>query len=95
VTPTCRYHCRSCGAHFTSLQAFDAHRVGPWSDRRCELGDELAEIPGGVCRIEDPTRSRIGVTLYAHPDGEGIRSYFRGREAAHTPPTNVSAGVPG
>lgn len=25
-TTTCRYHCSSCGTHFTSLEAFDAHR---------------------------------------------------------------------
>ncbi len=26
-TKTCKYHCRACGAHFTSLVAFDSHRA--------------------------------------------------------------------
>ena len=36
---TCRYHCRGCGAHFTSLEAFDAHRAGPMHARHCDLAD--------------------------------------------------------
>lgn len=27
--------CRACGLYFQSVRAFDAHRVGPWAERRC------------------------------------------------------------
>lgn len=34
--------CRSCGQDFGSLEAFDAHRVGPHDgDRRCLTLDEM------------------------------------------------------
>ena len=29
----CGYHCRACGGHFTSLEAFDAHREGLMHER--------------------------------------------------------------
>jgi hypothetical protein len=77
---TCRYHCRSCGAHFTSLRAFDSHRVGPWADRRCELPDELIEIEGGACRISNPELSLNAVTLYEDSEAERLREYLAGRE---------------
>ena len=34
TAPFCRFHCASCGRHFTSLQAFDAHRDGDYAERR-------------------------------------------------------------
>jgi hypothetical protein len=90
VSRRCRCHCRSCGACFTSLQAFDSHRVGPWQDRRCELGDELVEIPDGECHVADPLRPKTGVTLYGHPDAEQAQRYFRAIESRETARTNAT-----
>jgi hypothetical protein len=65
----CRYHCRACGSHFTSLEAFDAHREGPaGSHRTCTFpelpaGVELVEETG-VCNLASDT-AEIGVTIYA------------------------------
>lgn len=35
--------CRACGAVFQSARAFEAHRVGPWSERRCLPTPRMAE----------------------------------------------------
>jgi hypothetical protein len=67
--------CRACGEDFSSIGAFDKHRVGghayTWSlnhpdGRRCLIGDELLEAemeldPRGRWRIAltDSERSRI------------------------------------
>jgi hypothetical protein len=53
----CRYHCRSCGSHFASLESFDRHRPRFASEGGCawpELppGYEFVEKVG-VCRISD------------------------------------------
>jgi hypothetical protein len=66
-TTTCTHHCGACGRHLHSLEAFDAHRTGSYSEplgselgRRClspldlrDAGGELRlEISeSGVCRI--------------------------------------------
>jgi|Tabmets5t2r1_1033131.scaffolds.fasta_scaffold94420_2 hypothetical protein len=69
MSTTCTHHCRSCGSHFTSLEAFDAHRKGPaGSDRACAFpelpkGAEWVERTG-ACRIAGATPA-IGVTVYA------------------------------
>lgn len=78
----CRYHCRPCGAHFSSLRAFDAHRIGPMGNRRCELGDaDLIERFAGVCKIAGETPI-IGITVYERPDAAGYRDYRRAVQAA-------------
>jgi hypothetical protein len=65
----CRYHCRPCGGHFTSLEAFDAHREGPaGTHRTCTFpelpaGVELVEQTG-ICNVASDT-AQIGVTIYA------------------------------
>lgn len=77
-TPSCRCHCRCCGAHFTSEAGFDAHRKGPTDERRCDLEDDrLIEIEGGQCRIADPEYPIIGVTLYEHANAQKARDHFR------------------
>jgi hypothetical protein len=30
----CRYHCATCGRHFSSLEGFDGHRAGEYADGR-------------------------------------------------------------
>jgi hypothetical protein len=68
MTTRCSHHCRECGDCFTSLRVFDLHRVGPWSDRRCDLaGVELVERTGG-CKIANPELPVAGVTVYERPD---------------------------
>jgi len=50
-----RYHCRRCGSHFTSLEAFDAHHEGSGESLRpCRFPADLAEIRG-TCKVSDPT----------------------------------------
>ena len=61
---TCRYHCTSCDQHFSSLVAFDAHRIGPWEERECVLPHEAVSERGktllrvqttdGICRLQPP-----------------------------------------
>lgn len=47
----CTYHCRPCGAHFTSLTAFDLHR----QEGKCSftgLSKKLKKTEG-TCNISD------------------------------------------
>ena len=80
--PTCTYHCRACGGHFTSLRAFDAHQPG----RPCEWPDEsgLIEVPGGRCLIGDPEFPLNDVTLYEHQKAWELRKHHGGREAVQS-----------
>lgn len=75
----CRYHCRSCGGHFTSLLAFDAHE--PRHPREgCVYPDEPALTERrGNCRISDPTEELTGVVVYEHPRSERGREHFARR----------------
>ena len=75
---TCFYHCRSCGSHFTSLAAFDAHRPRNAKDGGCEWPDKapLREVEGGECRIAS-ARSHKGVLLIEHENAEKARERFR------------------
>jgi hypothetical protein len=86
VSAHCRYHCRSCEGHFTSLEAFDQHRPRNPSAGGCEWPENapLIEI-SGCCKIDDPDRPRFGVTLYGTERAERARRYFggdNGRQAA-------------
>jgi hypothetical protein len=58
---TCRYHCRGgCSGHFTSLDAFDAHR----REGRCQdpAQDDRFEPAIGVCKISG--REESGGTIW-------------------------------
>ncbi len=51
----CKSHCKSCGAHFDSDDAFDAHRYGPYDGvRRCRDIHKVKkfEIIEGKCEID-------------------------------------------
>lgn len=79
----CRYHCRECGGHLTSLAAFDAHEPRSRTRSGCVWPDDapLREIPGGECRIgyAEPV---VNVTLYEHArDAERLRTRRRADEA--------------
>jgi hypothetical protein len=67
-TTTCTHHCRECPSHFTSLEAFDAHREGPaGGDPACTFpelqeGAEWVEQTG-ACKIACP--QAVGATIYS------------------------------
>jgi hypothetical protein len=77
VTVTCTYHCGSCGTHFHSLNAFDAHRQGdhatndPETGRHCVHPWDLLDKKGnavlvslteeGICRIYE---EKAGQTIW-------------------------------
>lgn len=68
---TCRFHCGGCGGHFSSLNAFDVHRVGDHGagDRYClePLDDrrfaKLSE--NGVCTMYAVERVNVAVWTLA------------------------------
>lgn len=77
----CRCHCRACGSHFTSLEAFDAHHQGSGSTLiPCAFPDEapLVEITGGTCTIRDPDRPETDALVYSTERAQKAASYFRG-----------------
>jgi hypothetical protein len=49
----CRYHCRRCGSHFTSLEAFDAHHEGSGETLvPCVFPDEVEFVEtDGTCPL--------------------------------------------
>ena len=89
MTTTCSHHCRACGSCFTSLRAFDLHRAGPMSDRRCELGAQLIERTES-CKLADPELPVGDVTVYARPDTAEFRKRMG---AALTASGKLSASV--
>jgi hypothetical protein len=101
VSAFCSHHCSACGAHFTSLRAFDAHNPGV-----CDFPDDapLVELEG-VCAISDydeearPIRHE-GVVVYQLAGAERVREFFRARqdqgngaEAAPAPPVQLKRAM--
>lgn len=62
----CQFCCDGCGSHFSSLRAFDAHRVGSSSDRRClnPKDDERFTPVALNARCEMGARAERGVTVW-------------------------------
>jgi hypothetical protein len=83
---TCTAHCSLCSTHFHSVQAFDRHRVGSFSDpedpRRCEHPLDLLDKEGrmrleavtedGECRMY-PSEIKREVTIWAVPHSDAER----------------------
>jgi hypothetical protein len=90
--PFCRCHCRSCGGHFTSLAAFDAHR--PKNSGLCEWPSDapLTERTGN-CNITSETFT--GISLYEHKKAQDARDYFRSDEGAQALSGKRKTGVVG
>ena len=91
MTSTCSYHCRTCGAHFTSLEAFDAHREGPaGGNRTCSFPEsaELVELTG-TCKISDPTTPSVAVTIYSTERAARARDYFGDTNVRQTASANA------
>lgn len=57
---TCRYHCRTCNAHFSSLDGFDQHRL---HDECHDPSVDDAYVPAiGTCKISG--RQELGGTIW-------------------------------
>src|SRR5688500_17244031 len=66
----CTHHCAACGEHFCSLEAFDLHRAGQFSESRyCLPPDDVAALAvvstAATCRLVRGVDEVPGVTLYA------------------------------
>jgi hypothetical protein len=97
VSAHCRCHCRACGGHFTSLEAFDAHHEGSGESLRpCFYPEdaELVELENGVCRVSDPTQPLIGVVVYSHERAQRARTAFGPTNGRQTAPARRKSGVP-
>jgi hypothetical protein len=68
----CRYHCRRCGSHFTSLEGFDHHH----GSEPCSFPDgfEFVET-AGTCTVADPTAPTTG-TVYSTGRASRAAEYF-------------------
>lgn len=69
----CQHHCSGCGSHFTSLEAFDDHRVGDFAAGKVcwgEGSEDRLEIvrEDGICDIGH-SPPRIAVRLWRHHPG--------------------------
>jgi hypothetical protein len=91
----CRYHCRACGGHFASLEAFDAHRAGSYEARSCYWPDSapLVEVPDGICAIAEPLHPRSGVTIYSTERAARAKEHFEARRSRQAAGANVSEAV--
>jgi hypothetical protein len=70
----CTHHCRGCDGHFTSLRAFDRHRV----DGECGDPDEMLVEVDGLCTCKITGRGHLApVTLYELPETEAFRQHHR------------------
>ena len=75
----CKYHCRACDSHFTSLAAFDCHRQGTAQERSCADPDTAERLQivteQGLCDISGPS-DREPVILYEHDTADRLRAVF-------------------
>jgi hypothetical protein len=82
----CTNHCASCGLHFHSVSAFDAHRVGSFSDpedpRRCEHPIDMVDKSGQLRCVELSTDGVCAVYPLAEQQGVTIWTLRAGLEAA-------------
>ena len=87
----CTFHCAACGAHFHSLEGFDAHRAGDHATGRyCVDPDEcdllVVATDDGVCRLVGGAGEVAPVTIYRsrrHAEDHG--AVFRLRSAERQP----------
>lgn len=73
MTVPCTHHCRACGRHFHSLEAFDAHHQREFEDGprlACFVPDTDDEVANryvgfqGECHISDPTKPDLDCTVW-------------------------------
>lgn len=64
---TCRYHCSGCRGHFSSLNAFDAHRAGDHgAGRHClePLDDDRFATVASDGRCDMYAVSKVGLAIW-------------------------------
>jgi hypothetical protein len=86
----CTNHCATCGGHFSSLSAFDAHRRGNHQDgtRHCDVdatneqGEPLIvpKTENGSCDLKNGEPLESGATIYALRDWWKTGQAFADRE---------------
>lgn len=86
----CRFHCRRCGSHFSSLEAFDAHH----GDEPCSFPDD-ADLIGapGSCKIASG-RTTAG-TIYTTARSSRAADYFHPTNGPQTARAERSDAVAG
>jgi hypothetical protein len=90
----CRYHASCCGAHFTSLRAFDVHRAAGHCDPE---GAGLLK-QAGVCNISEfdaetgQPLKRIGA-IWSLEGAERVRARFEARERLNRPSPHAKSGA--
>ena len=97
MTAFCRNHCRGCGSHFTSLEAFDAHHEGSGSSLvPCVFPDDAPLIElRGVCAVDDPDRPKTDALVYSTERAQKAASYFRGLPGRESVRVRLSEAVLG
>jgi hypothetical protein len=95
----CRYHCRRCGSHFASLEAFDANHGGSGEGLEpCTFPDDAHLLEtAGTCVIGDPANVATG-TVYSTERANRAADYFRptnGRQTAWARRRDPLVGVVG
>jgi len=58
---SCTHHCRSCDRHFSSLQAFDAHRVGEFEPESTIEGRHCIGLEFHEPKVAKQFKARTGV----------------------------------
>src|SRR4051794_29894741 len=84
-TRSCTNHCRTCDAHFTSLEAFDAHRFNGLCLAPADA--PLVEL-AGACAIGDPENPRIGQSLWEHERAQVVRDYHQAKNVRESVSTD-------
>lgn len=67
----CTYHCPACRSHFTSLDAFDAHRRGKPDARYCDV--DAADDQGRPLLVVKSENGSCGLSV--PPVGSGAVIY--------------------
>jgi len=65
----CGFHCGGCGRHFASLEAFDLHRDGPWTARRCE---DPNDVVGKTPRTRLQPKDTDGICAMGEDEVHGV-----------------------
>ena len=58
---SCTHHCGSCGRHFSSLKAFDAHRVGEFEAKSTIEGRHCVGLEFRESKVAKQFKARTGV----------------------------------
>src|SRR5829696_7218491 len=89
-TRSCTNHCRGCERHFTSLEAFDAHR----SNSQCLAPADapLVEL-AGACAIGDPENPQSRQKLWEHERAQAVRDYHQAENVRESVSTDGKSAL--